>query len=78
MQDTLLDFRPDPTPRETPLPLRLVGDDERLSGAVKAGSRNGIDHTFVINKQSNESNELNFAAILEHEKSNRKMRVSTT
>ena len=82
VEDTTLDFRPEEIPEDveefTPKPLRLVGDDERLSGGLKVGDKIGLDHTFVINKPLENQSELHYAATLKHDKSKRTMRISTT
>ena len=55
-----------------------MGEKERLTGAIKVKDKEGLDHAFVIDRDSKTPNELCHAATLSHEESGRKMKVSTT
>ena len=55
-----------------------IGDKERLAGAIDGGGMPGIDHAFLINRDSINSNTFQEVGLLHHSPSGRKMRIFST
>lgn len=67
------------TPFDFVSDFAVIGDQERLAGAIDGGGRPGIDHAFLVDREGGiDSTAFTEAGCLRHEASGRQMRVFTT
>lgn len=66
------------TPFEFNAGFSVIGDKDRLSGAIDGGGRPGIDHAFLVDREHIDSKTFAEVGTLRHQASGRQMTISTT
>lgn len=66
------------TPFEFTSGFSKISDKERLSGAIDGGGKPGIDHAFLVDRDSTDSKTFVEVGTLKHAASGRAMSISTT